>query len=189
MKKRYLLSLVVLSGITFSYFYEPNIHTFTSDTLPQSTPLSFYLKKLETRSFNQLGQHTNTLSSIYAYQRANNKSIYFDLPEMQIALQSAPWIAHATNGLSSENQKRITLSDSVVLSRFDGIADVSTETLVFDSKDEVAYTESAVEILARGSKTQADGVHIDLNNEVIHLRNNVKTYYVPENTRRHRHKP
>ena len=114
---------------------------------------------------------------------ARQKEILLEQPVMLIGLQAAPWSAHALKGISSEDQKKISLQNDVLLSRVDGIADVNTQTLVFDSREEVAYTQSPVEILARGSRTTANGVFIDLNREIIHLKDKVRTYYEPEVSR------
>jgi LPS export ABC transporter protein LptC len=188
MKKRYLLTLLIISGLLLSYFYEPSLDTFSpAHESIQSDPINFYLKNLETRTFNADGIHSNSISSHYAVQHTKKKQIILDQPTMQIALNMAPWTAKAEKGLSSENMKKITLQNQVTLSRSDGMADISTEILVFDSTDEVAYTQSAVEILAKGSKTNADGVSIDLAKEIIHLKKHVKTYYVPEAASHSRH--
>lgn len=185
MKKRYILVALMLGALAFSYFYEPSL-----DSLPvprgseeSSQALDFYIRDLETRSFNTDGTHTNTLSSILATQQDGQKEILLEQPVMLIALHLAPWTAHAEKGTSSADQKKISLQNDVLLSRTDGVADVKTGILVFDSQAERAYTESPVEILARGSRTTADGVSIDLNREIIHLNNNVRTYYVPEAAR------
>lgn len=187
MKKRYLLIALILSGLVFSYLYEPSLNTLASrqGVADTAAPLNFYMKDLETRTFNAVGEHTNTLTSIYATQQTGREEIQLEQPVMLIALHAAPWTAHANKGISSKNMKKISLKDDVLLSRIDGIADVTTETLVFDSTDEVAYTPSPVEILARGSRTTANGVFIDLNREIIHLKNKVRTHYVPEVARPH----
>lgn len=190
MKKPLLLIFLMLGGLVLSYYYEPSMdslaisRTATYKTDPAT--LNFYLRNLETRTFNAQGVHTNTLSTPYATQLAGQQHIVLEHPQMLIALHMAPWVANADHGLTSDNLKKVTFTKNVNLSRTDGIADVSTESLVFDGKDEVAYTQSAVQILARGSKTTADGVHIDLNREIIQLKDNVKTYYAPEASRSHR---
>lgn len=184
-KKRLLLALLALAGLIFSYYYEPSLDALTSSNkqMAKSDSLNFYLRHLETRTFNLKGQHTNTLKSKNAFQLEGRNQIILEQPKMDIALNMAPWVATAETGTTSANLKKITLSDNVKLSRIDGIADVTTEKLVFDSADEVAYTTSAVKILARGSETTADGVHVDLNREIIQLKNNVRTYYAPDNSR------
>lgn len=191
MKKRYLLTLLIIVGIIFSYFYEPSLESLIpqAEIADTTRPLNFYLEDLETRTFNTEGVHTYTLNSIYAVQHVGEKQVILDKPIMHIALHMAPWTATAEKGISSDNQKKITLSDGVRLSRTDGNANVRTEILVLDSQDEVAYTQSAVEILAYGSKTTADGVFVDLTKEVIHLKDNVNTYYVPEAARSRRPQP
>ena len=187
MKKRYLLIALTLAGLAFSYLYEPSLSTLGSrpGATDTDTTLNFYMKDLETRTFNAAGEHTNTLTSIYATQQAGKQEIQLEQPVMLIALHAAPWTAHANKGVSSSNMKKISLNDDVLLSRIDGIADIKTEKLVFDSTDEVAYTPSPVEILARGSKTTANGVFIDLNREIIQLKDKVRTHYAPEVARPH----
>ena len=177
----------MLAGLVLSYFYEPSLNTLSdkNDLNAGNQALNFYMKDMETRTFNTSGIHTNTLSSIYATQLAGQEEIHLEQPVMLIALNLAPWTAHANTGITSSDLKKISLKNDVLLSRIDGIADIKTETLVFNSSKEIAYTRSPVEILARGSRTTAKGIHIDLNKEVIHLRNHVKTYYAPETIRPH----
>ncbi len=182
MKRRLLLIFVILSSIVLSYYYEPDMSTFVDKTKNnnQTAETNFYLRNLETRTFNLQGLHTNTLTAMNATQLDGQKQISLDHPQMLIGLQLAPWAANAVYGVTNENLKKVTFQENVKLSRIDGVADVSTEILVFDSTDEVAYTQSPVQILARGSETTADGVHIDLKREIIQLKNNVKTYYAPQ---------
>lgn len=183
MKKSLLLVLLMLIGLILSYYYEPSVNSLASGTSKKAdaTSLNFYLRDVETRTFNTEGIHTNTLITNNATQLTGEKEIILSHPQMQIALHETPWTANADIGRTNDSMKKIILNGNVMLSRTDGIADVSTETLVLDSKDEVAYTQSAVQIQARGSKTVADSIHIDLNREIIHLKNHVKTYYAPKN--------
>lgn len=179
MIKRIAISSIILTSLLLGYFFEPGERILPNQSITTKKDINFYLDDIESRSFNQAGIHTNTLTTPYAAQYTGQSEIQMQQPHLLIALNAIPWLAEAKIGITSANQKMITLSEDVTLVRSDGTADVHTEKLIFDSATEVAYTPSPVAIYARGSKTFADGIHIDLNHEIIQLKNHVRTYYAP----------
>jgi len=179
MKKKIAIAAILLLGLFLAYFFEPNSYHLEQASTTKTKNIHFYMQDIESRSFTKEGIHNNTLITPYAVEFQGEGKIRMKKPQLHIGFDKSTWLADANEGITSANLKKITLSDSVTIARADGMADIHTERLVFDSTDEVAYTLAPVKIFARGSQTMADGIHIDLNHEVIKLKNNVRTYYAP----------
>lgn len=180
MKKWIISALFITAGLVASYYELKPGHFFPSDH-NTSTQLSFYLNNIESRSFNEEGSLTQILTTQKASQNTASNQITMNAVNLKIGQGNKRWTISANTGSTDSQLQQVTLQDSIKLTSGDGTTEVYTEELVLDGEKEIAYTDLPIKILVNGSETTATGLHVDLKQETIHLKHNVKTYYDPKN--------
>lgn len=182
MKKWFIIASFVTVGLIVSY-HGLKPHQLFSTNHNTSAQMNFYLNNIESRKFSDDGKLTQILTTKKAFQNANQSSITLDTINIEVGLGDNRWNVSAASGTTDAELKKITLQNSVKLFQINGTAEIFTEMLTLDSEQEIAYTDLAIKILLNGSETNATGLHVDLKQETIQLKNNVKTTYDPKNNR------
>lgn len=181
MKKWFFITSFIALGLIASYHGLRPDTLFHNDKTSSDSAMSFYLHNVELHSFNEQGDLIQVLTAANTSQRADQNEIILDTLQLDIGLAENRWHISSLSGTTDSLLQKITLTNSVRLIRVDGTAEIFTELLALDADSETAYTDAPIKILFNGSETNATGLHIDLQQETIHLKNNVKTYYDPKN--------
>lgn len=176
----FIISTVLAIGLAVNYWL-PFLTTDSVSVVRPSTA-DYYFKQVSIKQFDSQGNLSN---QIKAEKLEHFKSLELSqLIAPQILVQdpeqiNTQWSVIAQKGQLEHAHKLITFEGDVEIQQSavstKAKAVINTEALIFDLNQNTALSDSAVEITTSNSKTTANNMTVDFNNEQVNLSGKVQT--------------
>lgn len=142
----------------------------------------YLIKGLSLENYGDNGQLTQQIESVNATHYPHNNSVSFDQPKIILRQGSIPqWgITSISGQLINEKQLILTGDIQVVPMQEDaGAFSLSTESLNIDLEKQIADTDEVVIIESDNTKLTANGMNMNMNNQVTVFKSNVRGLHDP----------
>ena len=180
MRTRYFF--IVLFGIgLFASYYGNQLTGQSTATAPvqEVAILEVYLVQSSSSQLDKDGHLKATLASTRSEKFTLNSHTLLKQPNVGFYTDNKTWQLTADSAIFDEQANLITLQNNVILKSQDGQAQLTTTELSINNKLYTAFTDAAVNIQLNGSNTDATGIRINMDDEIMSFPANVKTRFQP----------
>ncbi len=185
--KQLVIALIAILLIASVVMVAINLHKSTTPTEKASNNADSFMQGVKAKSFNQLGNIEDTVTSNYVTRDTKTGTTILQHPYIVAAEDDAPsWHIHAQHGkLTGPQQKIVYLWGNVRISQPVGPNSQNltllTPSLRYDSNSEFASTNAPVTIIQPDSIIHGVGMTANIKQGDIKILHNTDAQYVVAN--------
>ena len=179
MRVRLLFVLLVLVSV---WGLQRNLHAHVVPVVhaAAATPtLESYFQTAETRFFSETGELDNILITPSEQRVVDSTHIDMQSPRLKITRQNPVWYGVAQQGWMDTQDDLVHLETQVVLWRADKHAQLHTDSLNYDGRRRLTYTQAPVSIVIDNIHMQSLGIEMSTVDKTILFPQQVISTYVP----------
>lgn len=175
-----LLIILLIAVIAVAVFYGRLLgEQKTPHHRPNNHAVELYMHQVNIHALDDSGQLTLRVNSDNISKFKDSKKLHFVKPAIDIIQVQSHWQIRADSAHTNDTRELITLEKNVIVQRADASITLTTEQLNIDTKKQTASSSSNIQVIANNSQTQAQGMHIDMQQETILLESQVSTLIAP----------
>ncbi|MEM6639163.1 MAG: LPS export ABC transporter periplasmic protein LptC [Pseudomonadota bacterium] len=183
MTARTLISLVILTALAAFTFTLAQRDGPVAPTPTESLPEGYYLKGARLRSTDQNGLLTYELKAERIDERPSTRSIELSDLQLDYGNENNQWRLEARSGRMPASNDRIHLEGGVRAKLLNVAAHGATrffsERMVVDINGQTASTSDPVTVEFQSGRLEALGLDVNLADETLQLRGNVRGVFKP----------
>jgi LPS export ABC transporter protein LptC len=177
-----MLSLLLLIGllVPFVYNWSPQEIIPMGPSTPPKSLTKTYLVNTRTVNYDEQGILTQIMEADRAEQYAKQKLSSLIQPRMYSHIgEDQSWSVRSDAGLYFPRRNIVALGGGVTFVNDQGQLQLNTESMKINLKKQTAESKVAVIITQGLATTTASGMTADLKKEIIRMKSNVESIYVP----------
>lgn len=182
MRKRYLFLVLAFTFGLALHMVEQYTSTIASNTTPETDieEAEYYGEQLIHRQYDESGKLQQTLTARESRYYPETGVTHFTAPALTSQDQQEGWQIDAKKGHLSDQSTHLYLEDNVRISSLGDADDfllLETDQLNFHSGQGNATTDAPVTIRSQQGTTRAQGLSMNIDDQRLILKSDVRTRY------------
>jgi len=184
--KRYIsFSLfLIISIIAWWSITEYSGDNYQAKKASSSRYVEVFMNEFELTAMDDAGNPDYTLNGSHLQRFNDSDETEIKKPIIQLLRQSGQWKVSADNAVINNKEETIQLDTNVVMQQqnIEPAITFRTQSLLLDTKTQIAQTTQAVEIIQGISSIKSHGMIFNNMTHELELSSNVNGYYQPSAT-------
>jgi len=185
MKRFISFSIFLISSIIVWWtITEYSGDNYQAKRASSSRYIEVFMNEFELTAMNDAGTPNYTLNGSYLQRFNDTDETEIKEPIIQFLQQSGHWKVSAERAIINDTEETIQLDTNVVMQQqnIEPAITFRTQSLLLDTKTQIARTEKQVEIIQGISNIKSQGMIFNNMTHELELSSNVNGYYQPGST-------